>query len=90
MISELNHISSIIHKLVLMFIIYYRLLTIQSVLFLRITEFSDFVLRLVFEKLEKTASQKLDLFPSSGGRGGGDTTLSEPLERANLSHFPVD
>jgi hypothetical protein len=38
---------------------------------LRITGFSDLVHHPVFWKLENTTFWKLDLFPSSGGRGGG-------------------
>jgi hypothetical protein len=52
---------------------------------LRITGFSDFVHRPVFQKLENTTFRKLDLFPSSGD--GETPALLGPLERANLNHW---
>jgi hypothetical protein len=39
-------------------------------IFFRITGFSDFVRRLVFQKLENITFRKLDLFQSSGEEGG--------------------
>jgi hypothetical protein len=47
-----------------------------------ITGFSDFVHRLVFEKLQNTTFRKRDLFQSSGGRG--IPTLLGPLERDSI------
>jgi hypothetical protein len=47
----------------------------------------DFVHRPIFQKLEYTTFQKLDLFPSSGE--WETPTVLVPLERANHSHSNV-
>jgi hypothetical protein len=56
----------------------------------RITEFLDFFRRAVFQRIENTTFQKLDLFLSSG-EGGGEKTPTHlgPLERTNLNHWTI-
>jgi hypothetical protein len=52
----------------------------------RITGLLDFFHCAVFQKIETTAIQKLDLFPSSG-EGWKTPTQLGSLERANLNHW---